>query len=131
MFHPFKNCICWQPTPWIWNFLIGEWISTTLWHPFGLNWSFLCSNTHVALHSPLGLLRIYFWSWTWAFSYSVNKCLVISSFPGIWYLIGLSTFHMYLSKNYCGKSALFIFKELEFILYHMIFFAFNRKIVFN
>lgn len=69
---PFKkNSIFWQPIQWIWNFLIGEQVSTTLWHPFRLNWSFLCSNTHGALHSQLGIVRIYFWLWTWALNYSV------------------------------------------------------------
>lgn len=52
---PFKkNSIFWQAIQWIWNFLIGEQVSTTLWHPFRLNWSFLCSNTHGALIHNLG-----------------------------------------------------------------------------
>lgn len=74
-----KKCIFWQSTWWVWNFLIGEQVSTTLWQ----NWSFLCSLTHGTLHSPLGIFKSYFWSRTWALYYSVENCPTTLSFPGI------------------------------------------------
>lgn len=78
-----KECIFWQSTWWAWNFLIGEQVSTTLWHPFGLNRSFLCSHIHGTLHLPLGIFKIYFWSWIWALYYSVENYPTTLSFPGV------------------------------------------------
>lgn len=78
-----KKCIFWQSTWWVWNFLIGEQVSTTLWHPFGLNWLFLCSHTHGTLHLQLGIFKTYFWSWTWALHYSVENCPTTLRFPKI------------------------------------------------